>query len=90
MGLRLAYPEKLQGLLEMGIEYGAKVFGRNGNVLGTVDYVIRNSWTGEISKFMVRRPSPDKDLMFSLQDVLEVAESKIKVNISFDELSGNG
>lgn len=73
----------------MEIEYGSEVSDRNGKVLGMVDYVIRNSWTGEISKFMVRRESPNKDLMFSLQDVLEVAESKIKINISLDELNGN-
>jgi len=70
----------------MEIEYGAEVIDRDGKVLGTVDYVIRNSWTGEISKFMVRRESPNRDLLFSLQDVLEVAESKIKLGISLDEL----
>lgn len=71
----------------MEIEYGSEVTDRNGKVLGTVDYIIRNSWTGEISKFMIHRESPKKDLMFSLQDVLEVAESKIKVNVSLDELN---
>jgi len=74
----------------MKIEYGAEVVDRDGKVLGTVGYVIRNTWTGEISKFMVRRESPKRDLLFSLQDVLEVAESKIKVNISFNEQGENG
>jgi sporulation protein YlmC with PRC-barrel domain len=73
----------------MEIEYGSEVIDRDGKVLGTVDYVIRNSWTGEISKFMVRRSPPDRDLLFSLQDVLEAAESKIKLGISLDELTGN-
>jgi sporulation protein YlmC with PRC-barrel domain len=73
----------------MEIEYGAEVIDRNGKALGTVDYLIRNSWTGEISKFMVRRKPPNKDLFFSLQDVLEVAEPKIRVTISLDELSSN-
>jgi len=73
----------------MEIEYGSEVIDRNGKVLGTVDYVIRNTWTGEVSKFMVRRKPPNKDLFFSLQDILEVAKSKIRVSISLDELSGN-
>lgn len=73
----------------MEIEYGAEVIDKNGKVLGTVDYVIRNTWTGEISKFMVRRESPNKELLLSLQDVLGAAKSKIKVSISLDELNGN-
>ena len=36
----------------MRIEYGAEVVDKNGNLLGTVTTVVRNSWTGEISKFM--------------------------------------
>lgn len=73
----------------MEIEYGAEVIDKNGKVLGTVDYVIRNTWTGEISKFMVRRESPNRELLFSLEDVLEAAKSKIKVSISLDELNGD-
>ena len=73
----------------MEIEYGTEVIDRDGKVLGTVDYVIRNTWTGEISKFMVRRGPPGRDLLFSLQDVLEAAETNIKVSISLDELSRN-
>jgi sporulation protein YlmC with PRC-barrel domain len=73
----------------MEIKYGSEVIDRDGKALGTVDYVIRNTWTGEISKFKVRRESPDRDLLFSPQDVLEAVESKIKVGISLDELSGN-
>ena len=72
----------------MEIEYGSEVIDRNGKVLGTVDYIIRNTWTGEISKFMVFRKPPDSDFFFSLDDVLEVAKSKTKVNISLEELSG--
>ena len=73
----------------MEIEYGAEVIDRDGKVLGTVDYVIRNTWTGEISKFLVHREERGRDLSFSPQDVLEVKESKIKVNISLEELNEN-
>lgn len=48
---------------------------------------MRNTWTGEISKFMVRRKAPERDLFFSTEDVLEATKSKIKLSVSFDELS---
>ena len=73
----------------MEIEYGAEVVDKNGEVLGRVDYVIRNSWTGEISKFMVYRQAPKGDLFFSPQDVLEATESKVKLGISLTELNEN-
>jgi len=71
----------------MEIEYGSEVIDRNGKALGTVDHLVHNTWTGEMSKFVVCRK--DKDLFFSPQDVLEVTESKIKVNVSSDELNLN-
>ena len=73
----------------MEIEFGAEVIDRNGKVLGTVDYIIRNTWTGEIGKFMISRKAPESNLFFSPQDVLEAAKSKIKVSISLDELNEN-
>ena len=73
----------------MEIKCGAEVIDRNGKVLGMVDYVIRNSWTGEISKFMVSREALSKYLPFSPQDVLEATESKVKVGISLAELNEN-
>jgi sporulation protein YlmC with PRC-barrel domain len=69
----------------MNIEYGARVIDRDGKVLGTVDHLVRNTWTGEISKFMVRRKAPDRDLFFSTKDVLEATKSIIKVRVSFGE-----
>lgn len=71
----------------MEIEYGAEVIDRNGKVLGRVDHLVRNTWTGEISKFMVRRKAPERALFFSTEDVLEATKSKIKLNVSFDELN---
>ena len=71
----------------MEIEYGAEVIDRNGKVIGTVAHVIRNSWTGEISKFVVRRKAPDRDLFLSPEEVLEVTNTGIRLNISCDELS---
>jgi sporulation protein YlmC with PRC-barrel domain len=73
----------------MKVEYGAKVIDRNGKVLGTVDHLMRNTWTGEITKFAVRRKAPDEDLFFATKDMLEATKTKVKLKISFHELSEN-
>jgi len=73
----------------MEVEYGAKVIDRNGKVLGTVDHLMRNTWTGEITKFAVRRKAPDEDLFFSTKDMVEATKTKVKLNIAFRELSEN-
>jgi sporulation protein YlmC with PRC-barrel domain len=52
----------------MEVEYGSEVIDSNGKSLGTVNYVMRNTWTGEISKFIVRREAPERDLFVSVQD----------------------
>jgi len=65
----------------MEIEYGAQVTDKNGKVLGAVDYVVRNTWTGEISKFIVRSEKAGL-LFFSPQDVLEATKPKIRLKVS--------
>ena len=70
----------------MELEYGTEVVDQNGKVLGTVDHLVRNTWTGEITKFVVRRKSPDNDLFLSSEDVLEVKEDKVKLKVSLNEL----
>ncbi len=70
----------------MQLEYGVQVIDQNGKVLGTVDHLVRNTWTGEITKFVVRREAPDKDVFLSLEDVLEVTKSTVKLNVSLEEL----
>ena len=73
----------------MEIQYGAEVIDKSGKVLGTVDHLVRNTWSGELSKFMVCRKAPESDLFFSTKDVLEATKSKVKVNVSFDQLNEN-
>ena len=68
----------------MQIEYGAEVIDKSGKVLGTVDHLMHNTWTGETSKFAVRRK--DRDLFFSVEDVLEATNTEVKLNISLDDL----
>ena len=70
----------------MELEYAAEVIDQKGKTLGTVDHLVRNSWTGEITKFVVRREAPDEDLFLSIEDVSEATESKVKLNVSLEEL----
>lgn len=59
---------------------------KKGEVLGTVDHLVRNTWTGEVSKYMVGRKASHKDLIFSPQDVLEATATTVRLNVSIDEL----
>ncbi len=67
-------------------EYAAEVIDQTGKILGKVDHLVRNSWTGEITKFVVRREAPDEDLFLSTKDVSEATKSKVKLNVSLEEL----
>ena len=70
----------------MMIRYGAEVRDKNGMVLGMVNRVVRDTWTGGIRKFMVQQESPNKDLLLSPEDVLEETESKVTLRVTLDEL----
>jgi len=65
------------------IEYGAEVIDRNGKVLGSVDYIVRDTYTGEIRKFKVSTEIVDIPLLFSPEDVLESTASQIKLKTVF-------
>jgi sporulation protein YlmC with PRC-barrel domain len=41
------------GTEKIEIEYGASVIDKNGKLLGTVNRVLRDTWTGDIRKFDV-------------------------------------
>jgi len=70
----------------MKVEFGAEVIDRNGQLLGTVDHLVRNLKTGELSKFVVRQKAPDKDLFVSPEDVLEATKATVKLKVSLQEL----
>ena len=71
----------------MEVEYAAKVIDRNGKPLGQVDHLVRNTYTGEITKFVVRQEAPAKDLFLAPGDVLEATETEVKLNITLEELA---
>jgi sporulation protein YlmC with PRC-barrel domain len=70
----------------MEIEYGAEVKDKNGKVLGTVDRVLKDAWTGEISKFEVSTELSEVDFLISPEDVAEATSSEVKLKIAFDEI----
>ena len=72
------------------VKYGAEVIDRDGKVLGTVDYPVRDMLTGEIRSFKVNTPQTDADLFFSTEDLLEVTPTKVTLKTSFDESSQAG
>jgi sporulation protein YlmC with PRC-barrel domain len=69
------------------VKFGAAVMDKDGKVLGTVDYPVRDTLTGEIRSFKVKTPQTDTDLIFSTEDLLEVTPTRVKLKTSFDETS---
>jgi sporulation protein YlmC with PRC-barrel domain len=70
----------------MEIEYGAEVKDKNGKVLGTVNKVIRDSWTGEISKFQVTTEPTEVGLFISPKDIEKATLKEIKLKVALEEL----
>jgi sporulation protein YlmC with PRC-barrel domain len=71
----------------MEIQFGSKVKDKNGKTVGTVNYIVNNTWTGEVSKFMVIREDNGDSLFLSAEDIIEVTASAIKVKQDIDELT---
>jgi sporulation protein YlmC with PRC-barrel domain len=69
----------------MDIEYGAEVFDKNGRRLGTVDRVIRDTFTTEIKQFTVSTDITDTGLFFSPEEVQEATSKTVKLGIALDE-----
>jgi sporulation protein YlmC with PRC-barrel domain len=69
----------------MDIEYGVKVKDKNGKPLGTVNRVLRDTWSGDIRKFDVSSELTDSVLFYSVEDVAEASDTEIKLKIAFGE-----
>ena len=74
----------------MEIEYGATVKDKNGKILGSVNRVLRDTWTGEISKFSVSTELADVDLFYMAEDVAEATAEEVKLRIAFGESESMG
>jgi sporulation protein YlmC with PRC-barrel domain len=71
----------------MKIKLGAQVIDKNGKVLGTVDHVARDTWSGEIRKFIINKKPPERDIFLTPEDIREATNTTISLNIAIDESS---
>jgi sporulation protein YlmC with PRC-barrel domain len=71
---------------QMGVEYGAEVVDKNGRLLGKVDYIVSDAWTGESSGFKVRLAKSKTDLLISTDDVVEATPTRVKLGVTLEEL----
>jgi sporulation protein YlmC with PRC-barrel domain len=70
----------------MQIEYGAKVKDKNGKVLGTVNNIIRDSWTGEISKFQVTEDPTEAGYFIPPDKIAKATPKEITLKVALEEL----
>lgn len=71
----------------MKVSYGAEVIDSNGKVLGTVDFLARNTLTGEVTKFIIMRKGTDWDLFIVPEDVADVTEKVVKLKVTGEVLA---
>ena len=71
---------------QMGVEYGAEVFDKNEKLIGKVDYIARDAWTGGTSGFKVSWETAKSDLLISTDDVLEATPNRVKLGVTLEEL----
>jgi hypothetical protein len=70
----------------MNLEYGALVKDKNDEIIGNINHIILDTWTGEQRKFGVRRSAPQTDVFFSPDQVAKATKEKVELNVSMDEL----
>ena len=66
---------------------GTKVIDRERKTIGQIDYLIRDTWSGEIKKYMVYRKAPNKDIFFSPNDILEASDTEATLKKTVEELT---
>ncbi len=69
----------------MELTVGIDVLDRYGKYIGTVDHLMRDTWSGEVKKYMVFRKEAGKDVVFKPKDVLEAAEDHVKLKMAVDD-----
>ena len=70
----------------MEIEYGAKVKDKNGKVLGKVNNIIRDSWTGEIAKFQVTTDPTEAGYFIPPENIEKATPKEITLKVAQEEL----
>jgi hypothetical protein len=70
------------GEVNPAIQFGAKVFDKNNQLIGTVDYPVKNSLTGEVKKIKVKTESEDEDLMFTMDEVESNTPEEVRLKVA--------
>jgi sporulation protein YlmC with PRC-barrel domain len=73
----------------MEITIGAKVEDKNGELVGTVNNILRDTWTSEITKFSVKTELVETDLFYSPGEVSETSETRVKLNVALGEVNSS-
>lgn len=68
-------------------QIGFGVIDKQEKVLGNIDYLVRDTWSGDIMKYMIYHKPPDRDITFSPADIAEVEENRVKLNVTAEELN---
>jgi sporulation protein YlmC with PRC-barrel domain len=71
----------------MEIDFNATVVDKNGKRLGTVDHIVRDSWSGGIRKFVVRQKDLGNELFLSPDDVAKATNKQVILKLSLEELN---
>ena len=72
----------------MQIKYGAQVKDREGRMLGSVDHLARDPWSGSITRFVVLRRGWPSDLFLKPEDVEEATDAEVRLKMTASELEG--
>ena len=68
----------------MNVRHGTKVVDSKGTPVGTVDHLMHNLSTGEITKSVVRRRGEARDLFVSEDEVSQITDDEVVLAISVD------
>lgn len=71
---------------QMGVEYGAEVFNKNEELIGKVDYIANDAWTGEPSDFKASSEKAKSDLLISTKNIIEATPNRVKLGVTLEEL----
>jgi hypothetical protein len=70
----------------MDIEYGMRVVDKNDKLLGDIDHIVMDSWSGEPRKYIVRLEDDVSAIYFTPENVAEVTKKGVKLNLAGEEI----
>lgn len=68
------------------IAFGTPVYDKNDKLLGTIDNIVNDAWSGEPRKFMVRLDDEVSAVYFRPGDVAEATANKVKLNLAMADM----